>query len=353
MKKDQYIGFGIVGTGMVADYHARAIDANKALGARLVAVCTRNPAKFREAADRFGVPCLDWDALCRDSNIDVICICTPSGCHAAQTIEAAGAGKHVVVEKPMALKLADADAMIEVCTSKERLLAVVLQRRAINVFRKISSAISARDIGEIIAGHIDVPYHRPQSYYDQADWRGTWSADGGGVLMNQAIHLVDLMVWYMGEPVEISATAMTCRHDIEVEDTLSARLRFENGAMGTILATTAAPPGFPHRVELYGTRGGIQIEGESVVRWRLADPGKAVITPIENPLPAEGGAGADPRGIDIEGHANIIRNVIMAMRSDTPLVVDGHEGRRSLAAVLDIYHAAGIGKQINHATTPA
>jgi predicted dehydrogenase len=188
-----------------------------------------------------------------------------------------------------------------------------------------------------------VPYQRPQAYYDQADWRGTWKADGGGVLMNQGIHLVDLMIWYMGDPVEINASAATRRYAIEVEDTLAARLRFGNGAMGTILATTAAPPGFPHRVELYGTQGGIQIEGESVVRWRLADPGTAVVKPIESPLPAEGGAGTDPRGIDIEGHANMIRNFIMTLRSDAPLWVDGHEGRRSLAAVLGAYDAAGIG----------
>ena len=123
--------------------------------------------------------------------------------------------------------------------------------------------------------------------------------------------------------------------------------------MGTILATTAAPPGFPHRVELYGTQGGIQIEGESVVRWRLADPGKSVVTPIESPPPANGGAGADPRGIDIEGHVNIICNFIMTLRGETSLWVDGQEGRRSLAAVLGVYDAAELGKEINHVSAPA
>jgi len=341
--KKKHIGFGIVGTGMVAEFHARAIDQNTALGAKLVAVSTRDPAKFKTSANLFGVPCLSWEALCRHSEVQVICICTPSGCHSAQTIEAAEAGKHVIVEKPMALTLTDADAMIDVCARTERLLAVVLQRRAVDLFQKIFRAISAKDIGDITAGLVGVPYHRSQAYYDQADWRGTWAADGGGALMNQGIHLVDLMIWYMGDPVDISATASTCRNAIEVEDTLAARLRFENGAMGTILATTAAPPGFPHRVEIYGTKGGIQIEGETVIRWRLTNPGKAVVKPVESQRLAGSGAGADPSGIDIAGHTNLIRNFIMALRNEAPLLVDGPEGRRSLAAVLGVYKAAGIG----------
>jgi predicted dehydrogenase len=195
---------------------------------------------------------------------------------------------------------------------------------------------------------VTVPYHRPQAYYDQADWRGTWALDGGGVLMNQGIHLVDLLIWYMGDPVQVQAHADTLHRAIEVEDTLAATLHFANGALGTITATTTAAPGFPHRIEIYGTGGGIQVEGESVRRWGLADPAKATADcgqsaerpEIETAISA--GAGGDPRGIAPTGHIAIVRDFIQALRTDRAPQIDGIEGRRSLATVLAIYESAAL-----------
>jgi predicted dehydrogenase len=187
-----------------------------------------------------------------------------------------------------------------------------------------------------------MPYHRPQAYFAQAEWRGTWALDGGGVLMNQGIHIVDLLVWYFGDPVAVTAYANALQRDIEVEDTLCAALRFSNGAMATITATTTAEPGFPHRLEIYGTNGGIQVEGESVGRWQLADTTKTTVVPPETDSAANAGAGADPRGIAASGHIAILRDYVDALRDDRPPEVDGAEGRRSLAAVLSIYHAAGL-----------
>jgi UDP-N-acetyl-2-amino-2-deoxyglucuronate dehydrogenase len=335
------IGFAIQGPGMVADYHRQAIAANAELGARLVAVSHYNPARFAEVGAKFGVPCLSQGDMLAHPAVDVVCICTPSGQHPAQAVAAAQAGKHVLVEKPMALSLADADAMIAACHRAGVNLGVVLQRRAEPLFRRVYDAIQAGDLGDLTLGVVTVPYHRPQAYYDQADWRGTWALDGG-VLMNQGIHLVDLLVWYMGDPVEVQAHADTLHRDIEVEDTLVATLRFDNGALATVTATTTAAPGYPHRIEVYGTGGGVQIEGEATGRWELADPAKATVEPPQVRAPAQAGAGSDPRGIAPTGHVAIFRDFIVALRENRAPQVDGAEGRRSLATVLAVYRAAGL-----------
>jgi UDP-N-acetyl-2-amino-2-deoxyglucuronate dehydrogenase len=336
------IGFAILGPGIVADYHYQAIAANADLGARLVAVGHYDPTRFAEISAKFGVPCLSQEKLLAQPAVDVICICTPSGQHAAQTIAAARAGKHVLVEKPMALSLADADAMIAACAQAGVKLGVVLQRRSEPLFQRIQRAIQAGDLGDLTLGLVTLPYYRAPAYYAQADWRGTRSLDGGGVLMNQGIHLVDLLTWYMGDPVQVQAYADTLQWDVEVEDTLAATLRFSNGALATITATTTAIPGFPHRVEIYGTAGSVQVEGESVVRWELVDPGKATIEPPEIGIPASAGAGGDPRGIAPTGHIALFQDFIQAVRDDRLPQVDGAEGRRSLATVLAIYQAAGL-----------
>jgi predicted dehydrogenase len=336
------VGFAILGTGMVADYHHQAVKANAELGARLVAVGHYKPARFAEIGGRFGVPCVSQEELLADPAVDVVCICTPSGQHPGQAIAAAQAGKHVLVEKPMALRLADADAMIEACAQAGVKLGVVLQRRAEPLFRRVYDAIQAGDLGDLTLGVVTMPYHRPQAYFAQADWRGTWALDGGGVLMNQGIHLVDLCIWYMGDPVSVHAHGDTLHRDIEVEDTLAATLRFADGAMATITATTTAAPGFPHRVEIYGTGGGIQMEGEVVGQWALADPARATVAPLEAGVPAGAGAGGDPRDISPTGHIAICRDLIHALREDRAPLVDGAEGRRSLATVLAVYEAAGL-----------
>jgi predicted dehydrogenase len=343
-EKDQHsvIGFAILGAGMVADYHRQAILSNQDLGARLVAVGHHDPARFPQIAAHFGVPCQTFDDLLNNPAVDVICICTPSGQHASQAIAAAQAGKHVLVEKPMALTRTDADHMVEICRRFGVRCGVVLQRRVEPIFRRVHEAIQAGDLGELTLGVVTIPYVRPQAYYDQAAWRGTWALDGGGVLMNQGIHLVDLLIWFMGDPVHVQAHAATLHRDIEVEDTLAATLRFPNGSMATIAATTTAAPGFPHRIEIYGTRGGIQIEGESVVRWTLSDPEKATVSPFIGGPAKSAGAGGDPRGIAPIGHIQIVQDFIRALGEGRDPAIDGAEGRRSVDTVLSIYEAAGL-----------
>jgi UDP-N-acetyl-2-amino-2-deoxyglucuronate dehydrogenase len=342
MSSSETTGFAILGSGMIAEYHCKAIAANADLGATLVAIVHYNQNRFTEISNKFKVPCLTLKELLDRPEVNVICICTPSGQHADQTMAAAKARKHIIVEKPMALNLNDSDAMIQACNQAGVKLGVALQRRTSPLFQNIYKTIHSGDLGELTLGVVTLPYFRPQSYYDQAEWRGTWALDGGGVLMNQGIHIVDLLVWYMGDPLSINAYAGTNHHNIEVEDTLTATLSFKNNALATITATTSAEPGFPHRIEIYGTKGAIQVEGESIVRWELADPSKAVVDKPQIGKTADAGAGADPRGISAEGHIAIFKDFIHAIRDNREPLVNGFEGRRSLSAVLGIYQAAGL-----------
>ncbi len=324
---------------MIAEYHAQAIAANRENGARLVAIGHYEPQRFTEIERRFGVPCQTENELLSNPQVDVICICTPSGQHARQTITAAQAGKHVLVEKPMATRLEDADAMIAACHQNQVTLGVVFPSRTKPVFQRIHEATQSGVLGELTLGLVSLPYYRSQAYYDQAAWRGTWALDGGGVLMNQGIHQVDLLAWFMGDPIAVTAYAPTLQRANEVEDTLSASLRFANGALAGINATVTAAPGFPPRMEIYGTRGGVQTEGDTVIRWWSED------VPHEHDSiaaqPSAAGAGADPRGISTAGHIALMSDFVQALHENRPPLIDGSEGRRSLAIVSSIYQAAG------------
>ena len=332
------LGFAILGAGMVAEYHLNAIQECADLGARLVGVGHYNPARYEDISQRFGAPASSYDELLADPAVDAVCICTPSGYHAQQAIAAASSGKHVLVEKPMAISLADADAMIAACRDNGVQLGVCLQRRAEPLFRRVHDAIHGGDLGEITLGVVTMPYFRDEPYYAQAEWRGTWAMDGGGVLMNQGIHIIDLLLWFLGDPVEVHAFADSRHRSVEIEDTAGAVLRFANGSVATITATVATEPGFPHRLEVYGTNGGIQIEGESVLRWGLADESKQSVEPW--PVATEQvdpGMAGDPRGISTSGHIAILKDFIAGIRRGEDPVIDGAEGRRSLAAILAVY----------------
>ena len=334
----------ILGAGMVARYHAQAIAATP--GARLVAVSRSDASKAAASAAEFGVPCETSDeALLARPDVDAVCICTPSGQHARETIAAARAGKHVLVEKPMALSLADADAMIEACRSAGVTLAwlssAVPSPPTSSCTRRSRTAFSAGPF----SGMAVIPYFRSKAYYDSAVWRGTWKEDGGGALMNQGIHIADLLAWFMGDVEEVFARAATLAHEIEVEDDVVATVRFKSGALGSIVATTAAAPGFPHRVEVYGSRGGVQLEAEAIVRWE----GESVPT-IDPSLragsaPAAAGAGSSPTGIAPTGHARILADFVASIREGRAPLVPGR-GRRSLALVLAIYEAARSGRAV-------
>ncbi len=336
------MNFAILGPGLVADYHITAIKANKHLGAQLQAIIHYEPSKFEAISHKYGVPCVPLEDALADNDIHAVCICTPSGQHAEQAIACMKAGKHVLIEKPIALSLADTDAMITTAAANNVQIVVAFQRRTEPLYQAIKAALDGGDLGQLTMASVVLPYYRDQAYYDQADWRGTWAQDGGGVLMNQGIHIVDLLVWFIGDPVAIKAHAGTLLRDVEVEDVLAASLQFEHGALATITATTTTGGGAPHRLEIYGTNGCIQVEGEQVTRWQLLDPTRATVAPPEAKNTPKVGASGDPRGIKAVGHIALVKTLIDAVNDGTPALIDGTEGRRSLAAVHGIYRAAGL-----------
>jgi UDP-N-acetyl-2-amino-2-deoxyglucuronate dehydrogenase len=342
------LGIAVAGAGVAARYHAQAIA--RAPGARLAAVCRADPARAGEAEAEFGVPCeTRYEALLARADVDAVCLCTPSGAHAAQAVAAARAGKHVLVEKPMALSVADADRMIDAARQVGTRLGVTFQRRTEPAYVDLRRALREGELGKPVLGAVTIPYLRTQEYYESAEWRGTWAHDGGGALMNQGIHLVDLLLWLMGDVEEVEARMTTASHGIEVEDTLVATVRFTGGALGSIGATTCAAPGFPHRLEVYGTRGGVQIEGDAITRWETAGrPGgpRATIAPGS----AAAGAGASATRISGTAHERLIADFVAAIRDGRPPLVPGEEGRRSLALVLAIYEAARTGRAARPAT---
>jgi UDP-N-acetyl-2-amino-2-deoxyglucuronate dehydrogenase len=329
------ISFAIVGSGHVSRYHYAAITALGHRGAHLVAVCTRDRSKFKAVESQFGAPCMDYQTLCEHPEVDVIAICTPSGTHAFQALAAAKAGKHLIVEKPMATTLEDADAMIQACEAKQRLLAISFQRRTQPLFRRLKALVDDGLFGKPLMASLVLPYQRTADYFHAAPWRGTWEMDGGGVLINQGIHLIDILVWLWGDPVEMRAMTATRHQRIATEDTAVVMLRFPSGAMATVTATTAVSPGFAHRLELYGTEGGIQIEGDRVVSCRFKDSGRADLF-----NGGRDGSLAWDQDSKSAGHLAFYENYLDCLTAGTPLICDGREGRRSLAVILKIYALA-------------
>ncbi len=253
-------GLGIIGCGMIAEFHTRAI--NEIANARLIGTWSRNPANAAKIAGfaKGGCPTFDdLDALLRQPDLDVVCICTPSGAHMEHAVRAARAGKHVVVEKPLEITLPRCDAIIDACDDAGVRLCTIFPSRFTPANIRLKDAIDLGRFGRLTLGDTYVKWWRTQEYYDSGGWRGTWQLDGGGALMNQAIHNVDLLTWLMGDVVAITALTATLAHQrIEVEDTAVAALRFKNGALGVIEAATSAYPGLLKRTEIHGDRGSAQ-----------------------------------------------------------------------------------------------
>ncbi len=342
------IGFGIVGCGMIAKFHARAIrDID---GAKLVACYNRTAPKAEALTAEFGGEVYtDLEAMLARDDVHVITICSPSGAHMEPTIAAARAGKHVIVEKPLDVTLERCDAMIRACEEANVKLATIFPSRFHRSSQVLKQAVEAGRFGTLIMGDAYVKWFRTQEYYDSGAWRGTWKFDGGGALMNQAIHSVDLLLWLMGDVAEVSAYTATLAHErIEVEDVATATLLFQNGALGVIEATTAAYPGSLKKIEVAGTRGMAILEEEDIIKWEFADATEADKRLREEMLgrTKTGGGAADPAAIGHQAHAALFRSFLDALDSGTPLAIDGREGRRSVELILAIYESAKTGKKI-------
>ncbi len=265
------VGFGIIGCGMIANFHAKAVD--EIPDAEVVACFDMVPA----SADRFAGAqgCTAYHKLedmLADDHVHIITICTPSGAHREPAIAAAQAGKHVLVEKPLEITLAKCDAIIHACEANGVKLGTIMPSRFSPANRALKQAIDAGRFGRLTLGDTYVKWWRSQEYYDSGGWRGTWKLDGGGAYMNQAIHNIDLLYWFMGDVHQVCGLTATLAHErIEVEDVGSAVVRFKNGAIGTLEATTSAYPGLLKKTEIHGTTGSVIVEQDDVLLWEFAE----------------------------------------------------------------------------------
>lgn len=342
------VGIGIVGCGMIANFHAKAIADAK--GGHLVGCADRLPeyaAKFAEANGCRAYGSLE--EMLADPEIQAISICTPSGAHLDPAVAGAQAGKHVLIEKPLEVTTERCDQIIQACEKANVQLAVTFQSRFHESSLLMKRAIEEGRFGTVTMGDAYVKWYRSQEYYDSGAWRGTWALDGGGALMNQAIHSVDLLIWLMGNVSEISAMTATLTHErIEVEDIAVANLRFASGALGVIEATTTAYPGALKRIEISGSHGTAILEEEDIKMWQFATETEedADIRKRMEGRTKSGGGAADPSAISHHGHTMVFEDFIDAIQNKRSPEVDGHQGRRSVEVIRAIYDSAQSGQII-------
>ena len=338
------IKVGIVGAGVIGEVHAKAIA--EVDGARVAAVAEPQEEKGRPFAVEHGA---EWFADLADllgrSEVDVVAVCTPSGLHAEQAILAAGAGKHVVSEKPMATSLETADRMIAACQAAGVSLAVIFQTRFSRHALRLKRAVDAGLFGQPVLGNAVVHWRRTPEYYQaNGGWRGTWALDGGGALMNQSIHTIDLLQWVLGPVSRIAAETATLRHRIEAEDTASATLRFASGALGTIQGTTAASQDWPARLEIVGTEGRAVLDGSALAVWqpsRLIEDDELL-----GPDDLAATAGWQPEESLGAGHARQWTAIRAALTAGKLPPVPGEEARKAVAIILAIYESATTGQPV-------
>jgi len=342
-------GFGIVGCGMISNFHAQAIDQID--DAEIVACFDTYAPGAERFAEQHGVTgYTDLDKMLADDRVDIINICTPSGAHRDAAVAAANAGKHVVVEKPLEITLQRCDDIINACRDNNVKLCTILPSRFSPANQALKAAIDSGKFGHLTLGDTYVKWWRSQEYYDSGGWRGTWKLDGGGSYMNQAIHNVDLIYWFMGEVESVSALTSTVAHErIEVEDVGVAALKFKNGALGTIEATTAAYPGLLKRTEIHGTKGSVVVEQDDVALWdfeSLTDEDYLTRGKFAAKVGGTGGA-SDPSAISPEGHRKQLADLIEAIAEDRDPLVNGPEGRKSVEIILAIYQSSWTGQRVD------
>lgn len=338
--------FALMGCGRIAPKHVDALTSGVVPGAKLVAVCDLQSSRAEAIGKKHALPYFSSHLEMLRSmgdQIDVVSILTPSGLHATHTIDVAKMGKHVVVEKPMALTLPDADAMISACDAAGVRLFVVKQNRYNHPVKKLRQAIEAGRFGKLVLGTVRVRWCRRQSYYDQDAWRGTWAYDGG-VFANQASHHVDLLQWMMGDVESVFAKTSTALVNIETEDTGVVLLRFKNGALGVIEATTATrPKDLEGSLSILGENGSVEISGFAVNEmktWNFTEMSGEDQEVVEKYR-------VHPPNVYGFGHTEYLNKVVESIHENRSALVDGLEGRKSLELISAIYESVETGKEVN------
>lgn len=332
--------FGIVGAGLIADFHARAI--NDIPNAKLIGCCDKLPDRARKLADKFGVCAFeDFEQMMASDDIDVVTIATPSGFHAEPTIAAAKAGKHVICEKPLEITLERIDKMIAAHDKAGTRLGGVFPYRFNDMMTPLRETVKSGRLGVITYAGIYVPWWRTDEYYKDS-WHGTWKLDGGGALMNQSIHMIDMLCDVMPPIESVSAFTNKLGHpQIETEDTDVAVLRYAGGALGIIYGTTASFPGQFRRFEITGTKGTIINVENSITVWQFADQRPEDKDVLKKFGQIEGGGGvADPAAITHQNHTRNFKAFLDALEADKDFWIDGREARKAVEVILAIYKSA-------------
>jgi UDP-N-acetyl-2-amino-2-deoxyglucuronate dehydrogenase len=334
---------GLIGGGNITETHARASRAIP--GVEIAAVYGTNHDKVAALCrEHGGEPYRDFDAFLAHRPMDLVAIGSPSGLHATHGIAAAERGLHVLTEKPIDINTRRADALIEATQRSGVKLGVMFQDRVKPGIRQLKEWISTGVIGKPLLADARVKWYRPPEYYSQSRWRGTLALDGGGALINQAIHTVDLLLWLLGDVVRVQSRTTTALHKIEAEDTALAILEFSSGALGVFQATTAAYPGYPRRVELTGSEGTVILEQDCILAANLHNPPPGF---GERATPDENQSATSAVVSDFRGHQALFEDFIRAIESDTAPTCDGRDGRRSIAVVEAIYRAARNGGSVS------
>lgn len=332
MTSDTKIRFAVVGCGAISSAHFTGIERSEA--AELVAVCDVQEERAAQHAERYGVRFFtDYGQLLSQPDIDVVCLCTPSGFHPEQTILAAQAGKHVVCEKPIAIHLADIDRMIRACAEAGVQLATVFPRRFSPAAIFVKRLLEEGKLGKLSLCSGYVKFYRTQAYYDSAGWRGTWAVDGGGAMMNQGIHTIDLLQWLAGPVKSLHGYARPVIRSIEVEDTAVVSLQFANGALGSIEATTTAYKQPDHRIVLHGDLGTVELTGDEVTVLDIVGE--------QHELPR-----FEPFQVVPDGHAALIHDMALAVRDRRNPAITGEDGRHALEIILGAYESERSRKEI-------
>jgi UDP-N-acetyl-2-amino-2-deoxyglucuronate dehydrogenase len=350
----EQIRFGIVGCGVIGPTHAKAISSLP--DARLVAVADVVAERAQKLAAIYGVtPYTTLQEMLERERLDVVDVCTPSGLHGELACQIMRSGRHVIVEKPMEIKREAIAQMLRVQRETGVKMAVISQHRFDPASKHVYELAQQGAFGRLVLGHAEIPWWRSQQYYDSGAWRGTWELDGGGVLMNQGIHSIDLLQWLMGPVQMVYAHTGTLAHRMDTEDVAVAVLRFANGALGTLAGTTGAYPGLATRIEVYGDRGSAVIaddrlavlrlwtEGDEVSPYGASAAQRAETAVGQADLPS---AASDPAALDIASHVAQIADMVQAIREDRPPLVDGEAGRRPVEIILGVYASARTHQEV-------
>jgi UDP-N-acetyl-2-amino-2-deoxyglucuronate dehydrogenase len=339
------VNFGIVGTGLIAEFHAKALAEIE--GARLVACLDKLPDRAAAFGAKHGCAVYaDLRDFLAHPGLEVVNVCTPSGLHLETALPSAAAGKHLVVEKPLETTSERCRRMIEACERHGVLLSGIFPSRFYGAARAVKAAVDAGRFGKLTLGGAHVRWWREQSYYAQGGWKGTKALDGGGALMNQSIHAIDLLLWFMGEAREVLAYAGEVGHEgIEVEDNAVAAVSFRNGALGVVQGSTAAWPGFAKRVEVSGLSGSAVLEEENLVFWKFRDESADddAMRETYSRRVSRAGAASDPAAIGHLGHRLQLEDVVRAVEGGGRPLVDGVEASKAVTLIEAIYKSSETG----------